>query len=67
MLDITHLMNELAHDRLVFHSEADFQHALAWRIHDAMPDCGVRLEYSPFQPNGGTSTSGFPASELRWN
>ena len=48
MLDITHLMNELAHDRLVFHSEADFQHALAWRIHDAMPDCGVRLEYKPF-------------------
>ena len=48
MFDITHLMNELARYRPVFHSEADFQHALAWRIHEAMPDCEVRLEYKPF-------------------
>ena len=48
MLDITHLMKELARYRPVFHSEADFQHALAWRIHEEMPDCEVRLEFKPF-------------------
>ena len=41
-------MKELARYRPVFHSEADFQHALAWRIHEAMPDWEVRLEYKPF-------------------
>ena len=48
MLDITNLMNDLACDRPVFHSEADFQHALAWCIHDAIPDGEVRLEFKPF-------------------
>lgn len=48
MLDIDDLMRKLARDRPLFHSEADFQHALAWRIHKEMPDCGVRLEYKPF-------------------
>lgn len=48
MLDIPRLMNKLACDRPLFHSEADFQHALAWRIHKEMPDSGVRLEYKPF-------------------
>ena len=47
MLDVTNLMNALARDRPVFHSEADFQHALALRIRDANPDGGVRLEYKP--------------------
>ena len=45
---INALMNDLARDRPIFHSEADFQHALACRIHDAMPDGRVRLEYKPF-------------------
>ncbi|MYJ73713.1 MAG: hypothetical protein F4089_00880 [Gammaproteobacteria bacterium] len=48
MFDIETTMRELSRDRPLFHSEADFQHALAWRIHKAMPDCGVRLEYRPF-------------------
>ena len=47
MLDIPVLMRALARDRPVFHSEADFQHALAWRLHETIPDCGVRLEYKP--------------------
>ena len=46
-LDIDHLMKGLAKERPLFHSEADFQHALAWRIHETMPGCQVRLEY-PF-------------------
>ena len=47
MLDVTNLMNDLARDRPVFHSEADFQLALALCIRDAIPDGGVRLEYKP--------------------
>ena len=47
MINIAHLMRALAYERPLFHSEADFQHALAWQIHKAMPDCGVRLEFKP--------------------
>ena len=46
-LDIIDLMKDLARDRPIFHSEADFQHALAWHIHEALPDCQVRLEFEP--------------------
>lgn len=38
-------MRALADERPVFHSEADFQHALAWEIREQHPDLGVRLEY----------------------
>ncbi len=41
-------MARLSQERPIFHSEADFQHALAWQIQRALPDCGVRLEYRPF-------------------
>ena len=43
MLDIHAIMGSLAMKRPIFHSEADFQHALAWEIRKAMPK--VRLEY----------------------
>ena len=46
MLDMGGLMGSLADTRKVFHSEADFQHALAWHIHQAMPESQVRLEIS---------------------
>lgn len=45
MLNVTKLMDGLAGDRPVFHSEADFQHALAWRIHSEGLDAGIRLEW----------------------
>ena len=45
MLDIQHLLTDLAESRKVFHSEADFQHALAWHIHQTMSKCQIRLEY----------------------
>ena len=45
MLDVTELMDDLASDRPVFHSEADFQHALAWRIHAEGLDARIRLEW----------------------
>ena len=41
-------MNNLAHDRPVFHYEKDFQLALGWCIRSAIPDGGVRMEYEPF-------------------
>ena len=44
MLDIRCMMTRLAERQLVFHSEADFQHALAWQIHETMPERQVRLE-----------------------
>jgi hypothetical protein len=35
---------DLARRRPIFHSEADFQHALAWVLHERLPDARVRLE-----------------------
>ena len=46
MLDVDRLMTGLAETRPIFHAEADFQHALAWEIHQAMPDCQIRLEFN---------------------
>jgi hypothetical protein len=43
-LDIHAILGGLAHERNVFHSEADFQHAFAWRIHRDLPDAKIRLE-----------------------
>jgi hypothetical protein len=37
-------MGALALKRPIFHTEADFQHALAWEIHLRHPDAGIRLE-----------------------
>jgi hypothetical protein len=33
VLEISDVLSSLAKQRLVFHSEADFQHAFAWEIH----------------------------------
>ena len=51
MIDVDRLMTGLAEIRPIFHNEADFQHALAWQIHQELPDCQVRLEY-PFEHKG---------------
>ena len=52
MIDINGLIVSLSQRRPLFHSEADFQHMLAWRIHEVIPDCEVRLEF-PFQIQSG--------------
>lgn len=52
MLDIHNLMADLALHRPIFHSEADFQHALAWQIHKAIPNCEIRLEMPYRRPQG---------------
>lgn len=44
MIDLPTLLRRLAFERPVFHSEADFQHALAWTIHVHHPTASVRLE-----------------------
>ena len=44
MIDITRTLEALAKDRPMFHSEADFQHALAWKIHQQWPTCSIRFE-----------------------
>ncbi len=44
MIHIEDIMKNLSEKRPVFHSEADFQHALAWEIHETHPDFGIRLE-----------------------
>lgn len=44
-------MTTLASQRKAYHSEADFQHALAWELHRQFPDSSVRLE-RPLRANG---------------
>ncbi len=44
MFDIHNILKELSKIRPVFHSEADFQHALAWQIHQRNPNYNIRLE-----------------------
>jgi hypothetical protein len=46
-MNFTQLLARLALRRPLFHSEADFQHALAWEIHERHPAAQVRLEYRP--------------------
>jgi hypothetical protein len=41
---INELLSRLAARRPVFHSEADFQHALAWEFQRADPEANIRLE-----------------------
>ena len=43
--DLEKILITLATQRPIFHSEADFQHALAWLIHQKYPNAKIRLEY----------------------
>lgn len=47
MIDIEKILSSLAVVRPIFHSEADFQFALAWEIQEALPQVSVRLEFRP--------------------
>lgn len=51
MVEISEILATLAKKRHIFHSEADFQHAFAWEIHDKLPNTSVRLEL-PVQVKG---------------
>jgi len=48
MVDLNPLLKTLCENRPVFHSEADFQHALAWQIHKEWQTYSIRLEYPLF-------------------
>lgn len=48
-VNINDVMAELAQERPTFHSEADFQHAFAWAIREAVPRLSPRLEI-PLNP-----------------
>jgi hypothetical protein len=50
MIDLRDTLALLSEDRPIFHSEADFQHALAWLIHRRNPDAHIRLEYRLSRP-----------------
>ena len=43
-MHIETVIEELQKERPIFHSEADFQHALAWEVHLHYPKAAVRLE-----------------------
>ena len=45
-------MKELATRRPIFHLEADFQFALAWRVQELLPESKIRLEFKPFPHEG---------------
>jgi len=44
VIEISKILTDLAKKRSIFHSEADFQHAFAWEIHQKLPDASLRLE-----------------------
>lgn len=44
MFNIEDVLNKLSEKRPVFHSEADFQHSLAWEIHEMYRGLNIRLE-----------------------
>ena len=47
MLDLSAILKSLSETRPVFHSEADFQFALAWKVKLLLPTAEIRLEYPP--------------------
>ena len=47
MFDISRPIESLKTSRKMFHSEADFQFALAWEIQRFFPEAKIRLEYCP--------------------
>jgi hypothetical protein len=72
-LDLEELLAKLAATRPLFHSEADFQLALAWQAHLLNPVLEVRLEYRPVGLSGREyldvllrSPTGASALELKY-
>ena len=46
-MDIDAVLTQLKNKRPIFHSEADFQFALAWELQQQYPNASLRLEYAP--------------------
>ena len=49
--DINSIMEKLSNERKIFHSEADFQFALAWKIKENYPDYEIFLEWPDLSQN----------------
>lgn len=47
-INLHEVLQSLAQQRPIFHSEADFQHSFAWLIQQKFPDAAIRLEL-PFE------------------
>ena len=47
-MELVQTLARLAMRRPIFHSEADFQHALAWELQKEWPTAEIRLEFRPF-------------------
>lgn len=45
ILDVQAVMQSLSVKRPIFHSEADFQHALAWELQSEFPKASIRLVF----------------------
>lgn len=52
MLNLDEILTSLSEQRAIFHSEADFQHSLAWAIHKNYPQAKIRLERPCIGRNG---------------
>ena len=46
MFEITDVMSRLASGSPIFHSEADFQHKIAQKIAEILPEARIQLEVS---------------------
>ncbi|AGZ44183.1 hypothetical protein [Actinoplanes friuliensis] len=75
-VDVDAVMASLSSARRVFHSEADFQHAFAWVLHEVEPSLNIRLEVRQdkreyvdlfcFGPKGRTAVE-FKYFTARWD
>lgn len=54
-MNLARIMAELAKERPLFHSEADFQHSLGWMIREMYPDARVFAEVKSFYPTRSVS------------
>jgi len=51
-MNFGNIIRNLAEQRPVFHSEADFQHSLAWELHKQYPGSSIRLEKASEKAQG---------------
>jgi hypothetical protein len=66
VVDLRDTLALLSQQRPIFHSEADFQHALAWRFHQTDETARIRLEYRLSCRSANTWTCGFRMTNVRW-
>lgn len=69
MTNIHDILATLSRKRPIFHSEADFQHALAWEVQLVIPNAKIRLEL-PFEVHNTSRKRGYLdvwVETNRWN